>query len=364
MQRVLMLVTDLQPGGTPLRIVRLARLIAQKGIEPVVGCLAGPGPLHDVLRDAGIATFDCGASHRFDAGSVVRLARHVRRFNPSLIHSTLFHANVAARCVGRIDRPRPILTSSATIEIERRWHRLGEALTIGLSDLHVANSNAVAEHLHVELGFPRERLAVIPNPVDIEAIDAAAPIDRAAIGLRDDVPLIVWVGRMDPIKGIDTLIDALMLLRERACAQAVFVGDGPMRGELERRAAMLVAAGDVRFIGWRTDVAGWLKTADVFAFPSRTEGSPNVVLEAMVAGCAIVASDIPAMADLAGAEERALLVRGYQVPTSWAGRLAEALEDVDATGARRKAARRFVEAHHRPESVAERWFANYANLVQ
>lgn len=295
MRRVLLLVTDLQPGGTPLRIARMARELSRFGFEPVVGCLAVEGPLSATLRDWGIETFACGARHRLDAGAFLRLAGAVRRFDPDLIHATLFHANVAARLAGRADRERPVVTGSATIEVERRTHLLGERLTSGWSDWHVANSRAVAEHLCDELGFSRDRLVVIPNAVDTNRIDAFAAIDRTKWGISAEKPMAVWVGRMDVVKGLDVLLDAFEIVRRELACSLVLCGDGPERGRIEGRARGMA---DVHVVGWQPEPARWLKAADVMVFPSRTEGSPNAVLEAMASGCSVVASDIPACREL------------------------------------------------------------------
>ena len=97
MRRVLLLVTDLQPGGTPLRIVRTARALGRFGFEAVVGCLAPPGPLTAILEQDRIATFASNAANRWDLTAAYRLAKHIGGINPDLIHSTLFHANIAAR---------------------------------------------------------------------------------------------------------------------------------------------------------------------------------------------------------------------------------------------------------------------------
>lgn len=295
MRRVLLLVTDLQPGGTPLRIVRTARELPRFGIEPVVGCLAEEGPLSATLRTWGIETFSCGARHRGDFMAFSRLAGIIRRYDPDLIHSTLFHANIAARLVGQVDRARPVVTGSATIEVERRSHLLGERLTCGWSDWHVANSRAVAEHLCEELGFARDRVVVIPNAVDAARIEAAPAINRRAWGIAPDKPMVLWVGRMDVVKGLDVLVDAIEIVRrERECS-LVLCGDGPERGRIETRTTGMA---DVHLVGWQAEPAAWLKAAEVMVFPSRTEGSPNAVLEAMASGCAVVASDIPACREL------------------------------------------------------------------
>ncbi|MEE8169045.1 MAG: glycosyltransferase, partial [Phycisphaerae bacterium] len=199
--------TDLQRGGTPLRVVRWSRWLRRIDVEPVVGCLAGPGPLSDELGRLGVAHFTCGARHPLDATALVRLARHIRRFNPDLIHSSLFHANLAARFVGRLDRRRPIVTNTVTVEVERIWHRRLEQLTARLSDAHVCNAPAVARDVVRKLGFPAHRVVIIPNGVDLDAMDATPPMERAPLGIPEGAALLVWVGRMDPVKDLISWID-------------------------------------------------------------------------------------------------------------------------------------------------------------
>lgn len=298
MLRVLMLSTDLQRGGYPMRLARLAGGLRDAGVQPIVGCLAPPGPLSAVLDRSGIETFACHASGPRDWRCLSRLADHIRRFDPDIINSGLFHANVAARLVGRLDRARPLITSTVTIEIERRWHLWLEAITGAVSDLHLVNSNAVKEHVCDYLGFSRSRVVVIPNGIDFDAVDAASRAERSEFDIPQDVPLIVWAGRLDPIKDLDCLIGVVAGLRKSNAVQAVLFGEGPERARLARSIGRAGLEGVVRLAGWRDDIASWLKTADVLLFPSRTEGSPNTVIEAMACGCPVVASDIPACRDL------------------------------------------------------------------
>ena len=305
MPRVLLVVTDLQPGGTPLRVVRWARWLPEIGHEPIVVGLAAGGALCAGLARDGIPHLTCEGRHRFDPGVFARLARAIGGLNPDVVHSFLFHANVAARLVARLDRDRPVITSTATIEIERRWHRWGEALTGRLSTLHTVNAPSVARHVVRDLGFPPEKVVCLPNGVDLEAIDATPPVEREMWGIPDGAALIVWAGRMDPVKGLDTWIEVFDRVRREVPVCGAMVGDGPMRPwltEALRRRGLLAgvaqpAMGRVTLPGWSDSVIGWLKSADVLLFPSRTEGNANVVLEAMACGCPVVASAVGGTAD-------------------------------------------------------------------
>ena len=296
--RVLMLATDLERGGLPMRLSRLAVALRTEGVEPIVGCLAPPGPVSAELDAAGIETFSCDARGRYDASCIFRLAGHVRRLDPHLVQSFLCHANVAARLAGRLDRRRPVVTGSVTVEIERPLHRLLESLTCGLSELHVANSYAVADHLCTELGFPPERVVVIPNGLSMEDIDRAPAVDRVACGVAADVPLIVWAGRMDPVKNLGTFVDVIARVRRCMPVQAVLLGDGPERPRIEDLIGERGLKSVITMTLWSNRVVGWLKAADLLLFPSLTEGSPNVVLEAMAGGCPVIAGDVPACREI------------------------------------------------------------------
>ena len=361
MLRVLMLMTDLQRGGLPLRLVRLAEALRAFDIQPTVGSLAVRGPLSEHLESLGIETFSCDGRGPYDAACLERLARRVREVRPDLIHSALFHANIAARLVGRLDRPRPIITSTVTIEIERSWHRWLEALSADRSDRHVANSEAVARHLRDDLGFPPQQLEVIPNGLDVGAIDAVPRVDRGAWGFEKDVPLIVWAGRMDPVKNLNVFVEVIEAVSRRRAVRAVLVGDGPERPRIEELIAERGLGGRITLAGWSEDVAGWIKTADLMLFPSRTEGSPNAVIEAMLCRCPVVASDLPATRELlwpgAGRLCPALDVDGFS------GAIEDLLDDAGSRERMVGTARARAEERHDLPKVVARWVDLYGRTV-
>ena len=119
---------------------------------------------------------------------------------------------------------------------------------------------------------------------------------------------MLWAGRLDPVKGLLVLINAFGDVASQTSAHLLLAGDGPLRLKLAKQIARLNLGARVHLLGPRTDVPGLLKIATVFVFPSRTEGLPNALLEAMAAGCPIIATDVPGCRDLITHDRTGLLV--------------------------------------------------------
>jgi len=142
----------------------------------------------------------------------------------------------------------------------------------------------------------------------------------------------------------------------------ILVGDGPLRNRLEARAASGSLAGHVTFVGARTDVAEYLRAADLLVLPSRAEGMSNALLEAMACGIPVVASDLPANREVVGRDGRT----GCLVAPEDAPGLARAIETLAKAPAGRReigaAARALVEERFDIRKVAERYRSLYAQL--
>ncbi len=315
---ILYVITDLEVGGVPLHLRRLAKAMRMRGFQTSVVSLAPVGPVGDMLRDDGIEVHSCEGRGGWDFRVIGRLAQIIGKAQPDIVHALLFHANVASRRAARKAGfpPDRILCEIQTVEVERRWHLWVDRWTHRGCRCTIGNSPSVIEHLAARAKIPRNRLRLVRGGIDPTPLRKATPVDRAALGLDVDTSIVLWVGRLDPIKGLDTLVQAFRLMMTSARDREespmdihlLLAGDGPLYSRLHDQIERSELAPCVHLLGAREDIPALLKAADVFVLPSRTEGLPNALLEAMAAGCPIVTTDVPGCRDLIEHERTGLVV--------------------------------------------------------
>jgi glycosyltransferase involved in cell wall biosynthesis len=150
-------------------------------------------------------------------------------------------------------------------------------------------------------------MAVVLNGVDLDEFQPARePLRRDTTSAA---PCIGFAARLVASKGIrDLLIVAARLATAMPEVRVLIAGDGPRRGEFERHAAALGADRNTRFLGYVADMRAFYAACDIVVLPSRFEGCPNVVLEAMAMGCAVIATPLPAVREIVGDGATAKLV--------------------------------------------------------
>lgn len=354
---ILYVITDLLRGGVPLHLARLASEMARRGHRCCVVSLAPDGPVGELLREAGVAVHSCNAAGRLDLRVFRRLSRVVGDTQPDIVHALLFHANLAARIAAMMAgcAASQVINEIQTVEIERRWHLWVDALTHAGCRCIVGNSPSVVDHLARYACIPRDKLRLVWGGVDVERIRSAAPIDRASIGVPADAKLILWVGRLDPVKGLDDLIPAFNMLDRSLNARLVLAGDGAYRDHVRK----LIGGRDrIHWLGSRSDVPELLAAADLFVFPSYTEGLPNALMEAMAAGLSVVTTDVPGCRDLVTHGLTGLLVSPH-APDQLAAALHDALERPELGAA----AADYIHQHHRIEQCFDAYERLYHETV-
>jgi glycosyltransferase involved in cell wall biosynthesis len=246
-----------------------------------------------------------------DVAALRRLAALVRRFRPDIVHTHTAKAGALGRLAALTLRPRPLIVHTYhghVLEgyfgpLASRACRTVERALARVSDCLVGVSQATVDDL-VRLGVaPVGRFRVIPVGLDLgrflgSEADSAARARRVA-GATDTEILLVYVGRLVPIKRVDVLLRAVARLRADATPiRLVVVGDGTSRPKLERLTGQLGLGGAVRFVGWVDDVTAVTVAADVAVLASDNEGTPVSLIEAAAAGLPAVATAVGGVPDV------------------------------------------------------------------
>ena len=227
---------------------------------------------------------------------VLALRRAIRRFDPDVLHiHWIIPQGLAALLVAR---DRPWLVTSPGVDVYalngKIWRALKSSI-VGRASLVTTMNEDMRERL-IDLGAAPDRVLVLPMGADLDRVT------RSASGLAPIPGRILFAGRMVEKKGLAVLLDALERIGTTEWSLAV-VGDGPLRSQLERHAARL--NGQVRFLGQLTPerLAAEYRRSELVVVPSvparsgDQDGLPVVLLEAMASGCAIVASELPGLAE-------------------------------------------------------------------
>lgn len=294
--RVLHVVQNLNYGGMERLIADLVRHIDRDRFESHVL----------VLQYAGRFSRDLDGAPLHRAASLPRwsmlwpraLARQIAAIAPDVVHThsgVWYKASLAARRAGV---RRVIHTEHGRHRPDPWRHRLVDGLAAGRTDVVVAVSEPLASELARGVVRRRAPIHVVLNGVDTSRFrprpDTGA--GRRALGFAGDVPVFGSVGRLEPVKGYDVMLEAFALLRARwrgAPAPAlVVVGDGAERGRLGVLAQHLGIGEGVRLLGWRDDVDDLHAMFDLFTLASRSEGTSVSLLEAMSAGLCPVVTDV------------------------------------------------------------------------
>jgi glycosyltransferase involved in cell wall biosynthesis len=294
--RIIHGITDLSTGGSQKALVGLLTRLDRGRFEPAVACLKNGGtPLAGELRSAGIPVFDLSFTGRRRISGFVRFYALLETLRPAILHAWLFHAVLVSRIAARMAGVPIVISARRNVNLGSPLRERVNRLTAALDDRVIAVSEAARRVEILRGGVPPEKTVVIPNGVDPLAFGRPTPQAaervRGSLGLPPQSILIGYVGRLHPSKGVDDLLRAFAsVVRRFPRARLLLAGEGEERWRLEQLSSETGLAGAVFFLGDRRDVPFLLQGLDVFVMPSREEGMPNAVIEAMAAGLPIVAT--------------------------------------------------------------------------
>ena len=324
--RILRIITRLNIGGPSIQAIKLSRRLDSAGFHTtLVHGQLGPdeGDMQTLLSTEGLNTISMPTLRRKvdplnDIRTFWQLLRLLRNLRPALVHTHMAKAGAIGRQAAIVYNTLWARNHPAKLVHTYHGHVLegyfsapktalflaAEKLLARRTDTLIAVSAQVRQELLKEYRIGREdRFQIVPLGLDLaalEAIDNTARRDaRKQLGIPEEAKVIVWVGRLTPIKQPEVFLDAAKLIKLRH-PQAIFlvVGDGELRSEVESKARALKMTNDIRFLGWRGDLPTIYAASNLSLLTSRNEGTPVAIIEAMASGLPSVSPNVGGVRDV------------------------------------------------------------------
>lgn len=307
--RLTFIIDSLKSGGTEMSTALLLPALEELGIATQLVQLVDRGGFAEDLRRDGLAPMSLTSVSR--SGRLRELRNLLRRTKPDLIHSQLFEADILGRlAAGTLGIP--IVSSWVTLSYGRADFaalrpiprlKLAHALLADISTVRTARrihavSHTVAAVMSHRLRVPMRKIDVVPRGRNGTALgrrtEARRVGVRRAMGIPEGMPVILAVARHEPVKGLDILLEAAARTAPRCPVRLLIAGsEGTATGSLQRLANELRRSPwEPEFLGFRRDIADLMSVADLLVFPSRVEGLPGTLIEALALEVPMVVSDL------------------------------------------------------------------------
>ncbi len=329
----------------------------------VRGRLDRPGPFVEAARAAGVEVDLVEEKGRFDRAAMARLREVVAARKPDLVqtHNVKSHFLFKMAGLPRDYRWIGFHHGYTLPDLKQRLYDQLDRWTLPSTRLLITVCKPFAEDM-LRIGVPAERIRVLHNSVTVPETPDAAVVGelRRSLGVGDGEQLVLVVGRLSFEKGHADLLRAFVQCPRSA--RLLVLGDGPERSRLEAQAVALGVKDRVIFAGHVGNVRPYYFASDVLALPSHTEGSPNVVLEAMAMGLPVVAAAVGGVPEIVSHEETGLMAPARD-PEAFGKMLNRMLSDPG--GAQKMAARglELVRSSFTPEEYRRKLLEIYRSVL-
>jgi len=359
--KVLHLINTLSAGGAELHLLTLCRYLKAAGVDASVGYfkeVRGSRSLRDEFEGTEVPVVRLSGEKVWNGQWLVGARRWVARERPDILHTHLPRSDFVGWFL-RMTRLRVPWVVSAHAIYSRSWRGRWVLPLFSWvwrrADAIIAISHAVKEWLVQEHRIPPEKVFVVHYGIEAERFRGKEG------GGRNDGPVIGTIGRLEPVKGHETLIRAMPhILMRFPQARLLIAGHDPWGyGDILRQMVdRLGLSGKVELLGFVTDIPAFLNSIDVFAFASRSEGFGQVIIEAMAAGRPVVASRIPPITEIVVDGETGLLAEPNN-PEAFAKAILWVLQNPDKAREMGQRGRKRVEMFFSAEQMAKKTLEVY-----
>lgn len=365
-RRVLVVIDSMEVGGSQRQILHLLAGLDRQRWEPELAYFRSGSVLAETVRRSGIPVHHLPKRSRLDLRFVITLARLLRRGDYALVHAFSLTAELWSMVARGLSGRRPLLIASErSFKLDKpAWYWGLKRIVLGRSAAVIANSRAGARSTARRTGRPDALFTTIANGVDLPApmTHGERAAVRLALGVPDGRTMGLFVGRLVAVKNLPCLIGALATLAPTERPWIALAGDGPLRMPTERLATASGVANDLCLLGERTDVAHLMQAADFLVLPSHFEGLSNALLEAMAAGCPVIASAVGGTPELIDDGCTGLLFPAGNVD-ALAAAMVRLSRDSTLRSRLAQAARQSVEQNHSQAALAAATSAVYERCL-
>lgn len=295
---------NLSGGGAEHVAVRIANELAAQGnqVDLVLAQFKGAYS-NEINVKVNVIDFKCSNRHS-TIKSLPRLIKYLKKHKPDVLFSTLFRANIiAALAIKLAGTNTKLIVRHPNMLYPEGDHDLSFYSKISKkaaiwaakqADILVLTSSAMKNELLEYADFKESKIKIISNPVPIDEIQSKAEelSDHEWLDNKK-VPVILAVGRLNYQKNFENLIQAFAEIRKQKEGRLVILGEGEERANLEALVKELNIQEFVSMPGFSSNPYSFMSRCDVFVLPSRWEGFPNVLVEAMACGAQVIATDCP-----------------------------------------------------------------------
>jgi glycosyltransferase involved in cell wall biosynthesis len=367
--RALFVLSSLVRAGSETKIVRLVNSLNARGLSTGLVYLSPPEDLRAEV-DPAVPLWNLQRRGKLSLAAIGGLRSIVHSHKPTvLVAVNLYPAlYISLAVLGMTNRPRTVgLINTSEFRAGGEWQASFYRPLLRRFDRTVYGSESQRVHWHSVLRYPSERSMVLYNGVDPayfvpDQTEVRRHDERRGLGVPPHGFVVGTVGRLAPEKNQAVLIDAVAELRRRGIdAYLLFIGDGGLRGELERRAAALGIRQQVIFAGKMSDVRPALGAMDVFVLPStHVETFSNAALEAMAMGRAVVLSEVGGATEMVSNGVDGFTLDRTELDSKLAPLLAELHEKVELRQSIGRAGRERVLREFSQSGMV----ASYATLIE